>query len=147
LDCSHHGPNSRRIASQHRWLLSILRHMVLACRIQFEARWVHVSYLMLGVMLPMYLTTFSLWVAAMSLNPAIAAQLFGFFFRFIITLQVTPLPFHGWTWSHFWRQQGRTATIQAPRLAEAEWTYRRSPYTYVIEGSIPSFGLLVSIQD
>jgi hypothetical protein len=44
--------------------------------------------LQVGVMLPMYLTTFSLWVAAMSPNPAIAAQLFGFFFGFIITLYV-----------------------------------------------------------
>ena len=44
------------------------------------------SYLMLGVMFPMYLTTFALWVAAMSPNPAIAAQLFGFFFGFVITL-------------------------------------------------------------
>jgi ATP-binding cassette subfamily G (WHITE) protein 2 (SNQ2) len=44
------------------------------------------TYLMIGVMLPIYLTTFSLWVAAMSPNPAIAAQLFGFFFGFIVTL-------------------------------------------------------------
>jgi ATP-binding cassette subfamily G (WHITE) protein 2 (SNQ2) len=44
------------------------------------------SYLMLGIMYPMYYTTFGLWVAAMSPNPAIAAQLFGFFFGFVITL-------------------------------------------------------------
>ena len=44
------------------------------------------SYLILGVMFPLYLTTFALWVAAMSPNPAIAAQLFGFFFGFVVTL-------------------------------------------------------------
>jgi len=44
------------------------------------------SYLMFGIMYPMYYTTFSLWVAAMSPNPEIAAQLFAFFFSFVITL-------------------------------------------------------------
>ncbi len=46
------------------------------------------SYLMLGIMFPMYYTTFAQWAAAMSPNPEIAAQLFTFFFGFVITLSV-----------------------------------------------------------
>lgn len=44
------------------------------------------SYLMLGIAYPFYYTTIALWVAAMSPNPAIAGQLFGFFFSFVVTL-------------------------------------------------------------
>jgi ATP-binding cassette subfamily G (WHITE) protein 2 (SNQ2) len=44
------------------------------------------TYLMMGVVLPMFYTTFALFIAAMSPNPPIAAQLFGFFFGFIVTL-------------------------------------------------------------
>jgi ATP-binding cassette subfamily G (WHITE) protein 2 (SNQ2) len=44
------------------------------------------SYLMLGIVYPMYYTSFGLWVAAMSPNPEIAAQLLAFFFGFVITL-------------------------------------------------------------
>ena len=44
------------------------------------------SYLMLGIAFPMFYTSFAQWVAAMSPNVAIAAQLFGFFFGFIMTL-------------------------------------------------------------
>jgi ATP-binding cassette, subfamily G (WHITE), member 2, SNQ2 len=44
------------------------------------------SYLMVGIAYPMYYTTFAQWVSAMAPNPAIAAQLFGFFFGFVITL-------------------------------------------------------------
>jgi ATP-binding cassette subfamily G (WHITE) protein 2 (SNQ2) len=44
------------------------------------------SYLMLGIMFPMYYSTFAQWVAAIAPSPAIAAQLFGFFFGFVITL-------------------------------------------------------------
>jgi ATP-binding cassette subfamily G (WHITE) protein 2 (SNQ2) len=44
------------------------------------------SYLMLGIAYPMYYTTIALWVAAMSPNPEIAAQLFSFFFSFVVTL-------------------------------------------------------------
>jgi ATP-binding cassette, subfamily G (WHITE), member 2, SNQ2 len=46
------------------------------------------TYLMLGVVFPMYYTTFAQWVAAMSPNAPIAAQLFSFFFSFVITLSV-----------------------------------------------------------
>ena len=44
------------------------------------------SYLMIGIAFPMFYTSFAQWVAAMSPNVAIAAQLFGFFFGFIMTL-------------------------------------------------------------
>ncbi|KAF8497411.1 ABC-2 type transporter-domain-containing protein [Russula emetica] len=74
------------------------------------------TYLMLGVMLPMYLTTFALWVAAMSPNPAIAAQLFGFFFGFIVTFNGVLQPYKHLGW---WK-----------------WMYRTSPYTYIIEGIV-----------
>ncbi|KAH9022164.1 pleiotropic drug resistance ABC transporter [Lactarius pseudohatsudake] len=59
------------------------------------------SYLMVGIMFPMFYTTFAQWVAAMSPNVESAAQLFGFFFSFVITLvigsrichrQATPSP-------------------------------------------------------
>jgi ATP-binding cassette subfamily G (WHITE) protein 2 (SNQ2) len=46
------------------------------------------SYLMFGIMYPMYYTTFAQWVAAISPNPEIAAQLFSFFFSFVVTLSV-----------------------------------------------------------
>jgi len=44
------------------------------------------SYLMMGIAYPMYYSTFAQWVAAMASSAAIAAQLFGFFFGFVITL-------------------------------------------------------------
>lgn len=44
------------------------------------------TYLMVGIVLPMFYTTFALFIAAMSPNVPIAAQLFGFFFGFVITL-------------------------------------------------------------
>jgi len=74
------------------------------------------SYLMLGIAYPMYYTTFAHWVAAMSPNAAIAAQLFGFFFGFVITFNGVLQPYQHLGW---WK-----------------WMYRVSPYTYVIEGLI-----------
>jgi ATP-binding cassette subfamily G (WHITE) protein 2 (SNQ2) len=56
------------------------------------------SYLMFGIMYPMYYTTFSLWVAAISPNAEIAAQLFSFFFSFVVTLSVV-LYFTPYTWT------------------------------------------------
>jgi ATP-binding cassette subfamily G (WHITE) protein 2 (SNQ2) len=44
------------------------------------------TYLMVGIAYPMYYTTIAQWVAAMSPNAEIAAQLFSFFFSFVITL-------------------------------------------------------------
>ncbi len=46
------------------------------------------SYLMFGIMYPMYYTTFAQWVAAMSPNHAIGAQLSSFFFALVIILSV-----------------------------------------------------------
>jgi len=74
------------------------------------------SYLILGIMYPMYYTTFGMWVAAMSPNPAIAAQLFGFFFGFVVTFNGVLQPYKHLGW---WK-----------------WMYRTSPYTYVIEGLV-----------
>ena len=44
------------------------------------------TYLMLGIMFPIYYTTIGQAVAAMSPDPEIAGLLFGFFFSFVITL-------------------------------------------------------------
>jgi len=74
------------------------------------------SYLMLGIMFPMYYTTFSQWVAAMSPNPEIAAQLFSFFFSFVVTFNGVLQPYKHLGW---WK-----------------WMYRASPYTYLIEGLV-----------
>ena len=46
------------------------------------------SYLMLGIVYPMHYTTFCLWVAAMSPNSEIAAQLSSSFFSLGILLSV-----------------------------------------------------------
>ncbi|KAI0265431.1 ABC-2 type transporter-domain-containing protein [Gloeopeniophorella convolvens] len=72
------------------------------------------SYLMLGVTYPLYYGTFAQWVAAMSPSPAIAAQLFSFFFSFIITFNGVLQPYQHLGW---WK-----------------WMYRASPYTYLLEG-------------
>ncbi|KAH9171890.1 ABC-2 type transporter-domain-containing protein [Lactarius sanguifluus] len=72
------------------------------------------SYLMFGIMYPMYYTTFSQWVAAMSPNPEIAAQLFSFFFSFVVTFNGVLQPYKHLGW---WK-----------------WMYRTSPYTYLVEG-------------
>lgn len=72
------------------------------------------SYLMFGVMYPMYYTTFSLWVGAMSPRPEIAAQLFSFLFSFVVTFNGVLQPYKHLGW---WK-----------------WMYRASPYTYLIEG-------------
>ncbi|KAI9464144.1 ABC-2 type transporter-domain-containing protein [Lactarius psammicola] len=72
------------------------------------------SYLMLGIMYPMYYTTFAIWVAAMVPNAEMAAQLFGFFFGFVVTFNGVLQPYKHLGW---WK-----------------WMYRASPYTYVVEG-------------
>jgi len=72
------------------------------------------SYLMLGIMFPMYYSTFAQWVAAIAPNPAIAAQLFGFFFGFVITFNGVLQPYQHLGW---WK-----------------WMYRTTPYTYIVEG-------------
>jgi ATP-binding cassette, subfamily G (WHITE), member 2, SNQ2 len=47
------------------------------------------SYLVLGIMFPMHYTTFAQWVAAMSPNSQIAAQLSSSFFTPALILSVT----------------------------------------------------------
>jgi len=74
------------------------------------------SYLIMGIAYPMYYSTFAQWVAAMAPNAAVAAQLFGFFFGFVITFNGVLQPYKHLGW---WK-----------------WMYRASPYTYVIEGLI-----------
>lgn len=46
------------------------------------------TYFMLGIIFPLYYTTFAQTVAAMSPNPEIAALLFSFLFSFVINLCV-----------------------------------------------------------
>ncbi|KAI0265441.1 ABC-2 type transporter-domain-containing protein [Gloeopeniophorella convolvens] len=72
------------------------------------------SYLMLCVAYPLYYSTFAQWVAAMSPNAEIAAQLTNFFISFVITFNgvIQPYTHLGW-----WK-----------------WMYRASPYTYLQEG-------------
>ena len=50
------------------------------------------TYLMLGVAMPLYYTTFAQTVAAMAPSAEIAALLFSFLFSFVITLYVNILP-------------------------------------------------------
>ncbi|KAH8101733.1 pleiotropic drug resistance ABC transporter [Cristinia sonorae] len=72
------------------------------------------TYLMLGVMFPIYYTTIGQSVAAMSPNAEIAGLLFGFFFSFVITFDGVLQPYRQLGW---WK-----------------WMYRLSPFTYIIEG-------------
>jgi len=106
------------------------------------------SYLMLGIAYPMYYSTFAQWVAAMAPNPAIAAQLFGFFFGFVITLWVYTLSCLGFVHSNLMNSNGVLQPYQ--HLGWWKWMYRVSPYTYVVEALIgqgkaaPSFYARVS---
>ncbi|KAG6877003.1 hypothetical protein C0993_011111 [Termitomyces sp. T159_Od127] len=52
------------------------------------------TYLMLGVMFPLYYTSFALCVAAMAPSAEIAALLFSVLFSFVLTLSVLSLHFH-----------------------------------------------------
>ncbi|KAI9448645.1 ABC-2 type transporter-domain-containing protein [Russula earlei] len=74
------------------------------------------TYLMMGIAYPLYYSTFAQWVAAISPNAPIAAQLFGFFFGFVITFNGVLQPYKHLGW---WK-----------------WMYRTSPYSYVIEGLV-----------
>ncbi|KAI0074337.1 hypothetical protein K474DRAFT_1648129 [Panus rudis PR-1116 ss-1] len=71
------------------------------------------TYLMFGIMFPLYYTTIGQAIAAMSPNAEIAALLFGFFFSFVLTFDGVLQPFRQLGW---W-----------------QWMYRVSPYTYLIE--------------
>ncbi|KDQ56615.1 hypothetical protein JAAARDRAFT_131673 [Jaapia argillacea MUCL 33604] len=72
------------------------------------------TYLMLGIVFPLYYTTIGQAVAAMAANAEIAAILFSFLFSFVLTFNGVLQPFRQLGW---WR-----------------WMYRVSPYTYLIEG-------------
>ncbi|KAJ7113209.1 ABC-2 type transporter-domain-containing protein [Mycena epipterygia] len=72
------------------------------------------TYLMLGVIFPLYYTTFGQAVAAMAPNAELAAVLFSFFFSFILTFNGVLQPFRSLGW---WK-----------------WMYHVSPFTYLTEG-------------
>jgi len=72
------------------------------------------TYLMFGIVLPLYYTTIGQAVAAMAPTAEIAALLFSFLFLFVVIFDGVLQPFRELGW---WR-----------------WMYHLSPYTYLIEG-------------
>ncbi|KZT04452.1 pleiotropic drug resistance ABC transporter [Laetiporus sulphureus 93-53] len=72
------------------------------------------TYLMLGVVFPLYYTTIGQAVAAMCPNPQISALLFSFLFSFVLSFNGVMQPFRELGW---W-----------------QWMYHVSPFTYLIEG-------------
>ncbi|TDL13502.1 hypothetical protein BD410DRAFT_442376 [Rickenella mellea] len=72
------------------------------------------TYLLYGVIFPVYYTTIAQAIAAMSPNAVIAAILFSTLFSFVITFNGVLQPFSQLGW---WK-----------------WMYRVSPFTYLIEG-------------
>ncbi|KAJ6624079.1 ABC-2 type transporter-domain-containing protein [Mycena sp. CBHHK59/15] len=72
------------------------------------------TYLMLGVVFPLYYTSFGQSVAAMAPNAEIAAVLFSFLFSFVLTFNGVLQPFRQLGW---WK-----------------WMYHVSPFTYLTEG-------------
>ncbi|KAJ3535372.1 hypothetical protein NM688_g6988 [Phlebia brevispora] len=72
------------------------------------------TYLMLGVIFPLYYSTIGMAIAAMSPNVQIAALLFSSFFSFVLIFNGVLQPYHSLGW---WK-----------------WMYRVSPYSYLIEG-------------
>ncbi|THU82570.1 hypothetical protein K435DRAFT_446226 [Dendrothele bispora CBS 962.96] len=82
------------------------------------------TYLMMGVIFPIYYTTIGQAVASMSPNAEIAALLFSFIFSFVIAFNGVVQPFRQLGW---WK-----------------WMYRVSPYTYLIEGVL---GQAIGHQD
>ncbi|KAF8126758.1 ABC-2 type transporter-domain-containing protein [Boletus edulis] len=74
------------------------------------------TYLMLGVLFPIYYTTIGQAVSAMSPTAEIAGILFSFLFSFVLTFDGVVQPFSQLGW---W-----------------QWMYRVSPYTYLIEGLV-----------
>ncbi|KAJ7110524.1 pleiotropic drug resistance ABC transporter [Mycena epipterygia] len=72
------------------------------------------TYLMLGVVFPLYYTTFAQAVASMAPNAEIAAVLFSFLFSFVLTFNGVLQPFRALGW---WK-----------------WMYHVSPFTYLTEG-------------
>ncbi|KAH9934163.1 pleiotropic drug resistance ABC transporter [Fomitopsis serialis] len=74
------------------------------------------TYLMLGVVFPLYYTTIGQAVAAMCPNAEIAALVFSFLFSFVLSFNGVLQPFRELGW---W-----------------QWMYRLSPFTYLIEGML-----------
>ncbi|KIJ64910.1 hypothetical protein HYDPIDRAFT_132105 [Hydnomerulius pinastri MD-312] len=72
------------------------------------------TYLVLGVLFPVYYTTIGQAVAAMSPTAEIAGIVFSFLFSFVLTFNGVLQPYSKLGW---WR-----------------WMYRMSPFTYLIEG-------------
>ncbi|KDR70391.1 hypothetical protein GALMADRAFT_254847 [Galerina marginata CBS 339.88] len=80
----------------------------------FESSRAGYTFLMMGVVFPVYYSTFAQAVASMAPSAEIAALLFSFLFSFVITFNGVLQPFRQLGW---WR-----------------WMYRLSPFTYLIEG-------------
>ncbi|KAG6850300.1 hypothetical protein H0H93_015242 [Arthromyces matolae] len=80
----------------------------------FETSRAGYTYLVMGVIFPMYYTTIGQAVAAMSPDPEIASLLFAGLFSFVIMFNGVLQPYSQLT---FWK-----------------WMYRLSPFTYLIEG-------------
>ncbi|EAU85334.2 ABC transporter [Coprinopsis cinerea okayama7 len=72
------------------------------------------SFLLLGIIYPIYYTTIGQAVAAMSPNAEIAAMLFSLLFSFVLSFNGVMQPYRALGW---WK-----------------WMYRLSPFTYLIEG-------------
>ncbi|KAJ7471516.1 pleiotropic drug resistance ABC transporter [Mycena galericulata] len=72
------------------------------------------TYLMMGVIFPLYYTSLGQAVAAMAPNAELAAVLFSFFFSFVLTFNGVLQPFRELGW---WK-----------------WMYHVSPFTYLTEG-------------
>ncbi|GAB1527106.1 ATP-binding cassette transporter snq2 [Rhizoctonia solani] len=73
------------------------------------------AFFVLCFIFPIYYTTFSQFVAAMSPDAAISGILFSLFFAFVIIFNGVLQPYNQLV--HFWK-----------------WMYRLSPFTYLIEG-------------
>ncbi|KAJ7455204.1 pleiotropic drug resistance ABC transporter [Mycena galericulata] len=72
------------------------------------------TYLMMGVIFPLYYTSLGQAVAAMAPTAELAAVLFSFFFSFVLTFNGVLQPFRELGW---WK-----------------WMYHVSPFTYLTEG-------------
>jgi len=72
------------------------------------------SYLILGVIYPIYYATIGLAVAAMSPTAEIAGMIFSLMFSFVLSFNGVMQPYRALGW---WK-----------------WMYRLSPYTYLVEG-------------
>ncbi|KAF8121914.1 pleiotropic drug resistance ABC transporter [Mycena galopus ATCC 62051] len=72
------------------------------------------TYLMIGVIFPLWYTSFGQAIASMAPDAEIAAVLFSFMFSFVTTFNGVLQPFRALGW---W-----------------QWMYRVSPFTYLVEG-------------